>query len=176
MTKSGSIHECPKCGTHLTGKPGCCAPDGAWSGKCGNENENKEHTWGEGWRACRCKNKHNLHFESNTIENLSGNFISLYSLIGKIKLNLSLSMSLQPMLYALNAAQIRMVDPVAAVAVVLGEGNAAMRTRTRSIHGVKGWRLAQVKDTSMCLSVSVCPCGYCLLALPRMLRLSQRVF
>ena len=48
---------CPKCGTHPNGEIGCCAPDGAWRGTCGDEGENKEHTWTEGWEACRRKNK-----------------------------------------------------------------------------------------------------------------------
>lgn len=36
------------------GKPNCCAPDGAWSGHCGDEGESK-HTWREGMLACKKK-------------------------------------------------------------------------------------------------------------------------
>ena len=44
---------CPKCGAiSPLGKPSCCAPYAAWHGKCGNEGENKEHTWSEGVKAC----------------------------------------------------------------------------------------------------------------------------
>ena len=53
MTTIGSI--CSKCGTiKKSGKLSCCAPDGAWSGQCGDEGESK-HTWREGMFACKKK-------------------------------------------------------------------------------------------------------------------------
>ena len=47
-----AIPTCPKCGTKEDGRPSCCAPDGAWSGLCG---DNKEHTWSDGFWTCRRK-------------------------------------------------------------------------------------------------------------------------
>merc|ERR1712087_836840 len=44
---------CSKCGINPSGKPSCCASDGAWVGKCGNEGENKDHTWFEGLKICQ---------------------------------------------------------------------------------------------------------------------------
>ena len=46
--------ECPFCGINDDGRPSCCAAGGAWRGKCGDDVD-KEHTWGEGFRACRCE-------------------------------------------------------------------------------------------------------------------------
>ena len=51
---------CPKCGTitdkdsvDSTGTRSCCAPDGAWAGKCGKDFE-AEYTWTHGIKACQC--------------------------------------------------------------------------------------------------------------------------
>ena len=48
---------CPKCGTNSNGRISCCGRGGAWSGKCGDEGEGKEHTWSEGLEACICKDQ-----------------------------------------------------------------------------------------------------------------------
>ena len=50
-----STAKCRKCGRNPRGKLSCCAPGGYWLGKCGDEGENKEHTWSEGLRACKRK-------------------------------------------------------------------------------------------------------------------------
>ena len=45
---------CPKCGANKSGRRSCCAPGGAWAGKCGNDNDSKfDHTWTEGIQACK---------------------------------------------------------------------------------------------------------------------------
>jgi len=46
---------CPKCGTNKkNGKRSCCAPNGAWFNKCGNEGDERYgHTWVEGIQACK---------------------------------------------------------------------------------------------------------------------------
>ena len=52
---SDLVAECPLCGTNENGRPSCCAADGAWRGQCGDDDTDKEHTWTEGFWACRCK-------------------------------------------------------------------------------------------------------------------------
>ena len=47
-----TITKCPKCGISERGKLSCCASDGAWRGECGDEDDNQEHTWDEGLKAC----------------------------------------------------------------------------------------------------------------------------
>ena len=54
-TKAVTAAKCPKCGSSRTDKRSCCAPGGAWRGKCGDDGENMEHTWTEGLDACQCK-------------------------------------------------------------------------------------------------------------------------
>ena len=51
--------ECLKCGTNPRGKFSCCA--GAWKGKCGNDDENYEHTWSEGILACQSESAEHKH-------------------------------------------------------------------------------------------------------------------
>ena len=51
----GATLTCPKCGIKEDGRPSCCAGDGAWKGKCGDEDTGKEYTWGEGFKACKCE-------------------------------------------------------------------------------------------------------------------------
>lgn len=46
------VEKCPKCGTNSKGRQTCCAPDGAWNEKCGDNGENKEYTWVDGLEAC----------------------------------------------------------------------------------------------------------------------------
>ena len=58
--------KCQKCGTitagtieddvNLIGMRSCCAVDGAWHGKCGNDDES-EFTWTHGLKACQCKER-----------------------------------------------------------------------------------------------------------------------
>ena len=50
---------CPKCGTKKSGKPSCCAPDGAWFKNCGTDGDTQfDHTWLEGEQACERKLMH----------------------------------------------------------------------------------------------------------------------
>ena len=46
---------CPKCGVNKkSGLGNCCARGGSWFQKCGDEGDtNFEHTWGDGFDACR---------------------------------------------------------------------------------------------------------------------------
>ena len=45
---------CPRCGTSKEGAVNCCSGDGAWAGKCTESiTEGGEHTWTEGFAACR---------------------------------------------------------------------------------------------------------------------------
>ena len=46
---------CPKCGIFIkSGRVSCCAPGGAWHGNCGGaENDNVDHRWIEGMKACK---------------------------------------------------------------------------------------------------------------------------
>ena len=50
---------CSKCGTILkTGKASCCGRGGAWFGNCADEvNEKFDHTWIEGVKVCKNKDK-----------------------------------------------------------------------------------------------------------------------
>ena len=52
---------CPKCQTfQKSGRASCCAPGGAWFRKCGGfGNQNVDHSWSEGVKACKCKFKAN---------------------------------------------------------------------------------------------------------------------
>ena len=54
-----STAKCPRCGITFRGQQSCCARGAGWDGKCGNEGENKEHTWNEGWKSCNRKNRKN---------------------------------------------------------------------------------------------------------------------
>ena len=61
-----ALPKCRKCGTikgvtnkngvDLTGVRSCCAPGGAWYGKCGKDGEAK-FTWTQGATACQCKER-----------------------------------------------------------------------------------------------------------------------
>ena len=44
-----------------SGKPSCCAPDGAWFNDCGSGGD-VEHTWAKGLQACKGKGQdmHNV--------------------------------------------------------------------------------------------------------------------
>merc|ERR1712157_376496 len=46
-------YKCPYCGVFNSGKMSCCAREGAWFKKCGDEGDSKfDHTWLEGIQAC----------------------------------------------------------------------------------------------------------------------------
>ena len=55
---------CPKCSTitdrrnkdgiDMAGESSCCAPGGAWNGKCSDEGD-LEYTWAQGIKACKCE-------------------------------------------------------------------------------------------------------------------------
>ena len=86
-TTAATIGYCPKCGIKKTGKASCCAPNGAWYKKCGNEGDPKyEHTWLEGVEAC-CKCVVNLVYAHRTLNSvwyslcvcLRFTFASIYS-------------------------------------------------------------------------------------------------
>ena len=61
---------CAKCGTSTkSGKSSCCSPGGDWFGDCADEvDENHDHTWAEGIKACRCKfHKHHCRGENASV-------------------------------------------------------------------------------------------------------------
>ena len=45
---------CSQCGLlKKTGKLSCCVKGGSWQKKCGNDGSKSEHTWAEGFEACK---------------------------------------------------------------------------------------------------------------------------
>ena len=57
----GYVLVCSKCGTFKrSGRASCCAPGGAWFKNCGGDgNQNVDHSWSEGVKACTHKLKPN---------------------------------------------------------------------------------------------------------------------
>ena len=67
---------CPKCGSKVSDTRGiissCCAPGGAWDGKCGDEGE-AEYTWNQGVKACRLSTR-----RKNPVDCLPNSCVHIY--------------------------------------------------------------------------------------------------